>query len=174
MATICTPAYSNIFMRKFEKLHMYPYLRNFLTFYSRFIDNIFFLWNGTDFELITFIDNLTLKHPTIKFEFTYSRTSITSLDIKVYKSENGTLCTTFYRKPNDRHNFLHYKWTQPKTLKDSISNSQVLRIKQICSKTAEVINHLINFKDAFIKRGYQSKILDHYLDRTMSVDKKNC
>ena len=31
--TICTPAYANIFMGKFEKLQVCPYLRNFSTFY---------------------------------------------------------------------------------------------------------------------------------------------
>ena len=42
-------------------------------------------------ELIKFIDNLNQKHPTIKFEFTYFRTSITFLDTKLYNNENGTL-----------------------------------------------------------------------------------
>ena len=51
--------------------------------------------NGS--ELIKFIDNLNQKHPTIKFEFTYSRTSTTFLDTKVYKNENGTLCTVGFR-----------------------------------------------------------------------------
>ena len=31
--TICAPAYANIFMGKFEKLRVYPYFRNFSTFY---------------------------------------------------------------------------------------------------------------------------------------------
>ena len=63
-----------------------PTLRNFSTFYCRFIDDIFFLWNGTDAELIKIIDNLNKKHSTRKFEFTYSRTSITFLDTKVHKT----------------------------------------------------------------------------------------
>ena len=67
-----TLAYGDIFMTKFEKLHIYPYLRNFSVFYSQFIDDIFFLWNGTEFELIKFIDNLNQKHPTIRFQFTCS------------------------------------------------------------------------------------------------------
>ena len=119
MGSICAPTYANICMGKFE----------------RFIDDIFFLWNGTESELIKFIDNLNQKHPTIKFEFTYSRTSITYLDNKVYKNENGTLCGTIYRKPSYRRNSLHYKSAHPKALKDSISYSQALRIKQICSET---------------------------------------
>ena len=87
---------------------------------------IFFLWNETESELIKFRDNLNQKHPTIKFEFTYSRTSITFLEFKKYKNENGTLCTT-YGKLGDRHNFLHYILAHPKELKDSIPYSQAYK-----------------------------------------------
>ena len=99
MDTICEPAYANVCIEKIEKLHIYPYLRFFSTFYCRFIDKIFFLWNGIESELIKFIDNLNQKHLRIKFEFTYCGTSITFLDTRVYKNENGTLCTTIYGKP---------------------------------------------------------------------------
>ena len=78
---------------RFAHLHMqtfswenlkntYPYLKIFSTLYCWFIDGIFFLWNGTETELIKFIDNLNQKHPLIKFEFTYSRTSIPFLNMK--------------------------------------------------------------------------------------------
>ena len=51
-----------IFSRKnLRKLYIYPYLTNFSTFYCRFIEDIFFLWNGTESELIKFIDNLKIK-----------------------------------------------------------------------------------------------------------------
>ena len=76
-----------------------------LSVYTSYI----FLWNGTESELIKFTDNLNQKHHTIKFEFTYSRTSITFLDTKIYKNENGTLRIAIYRKPSDRRNFLHFK-----------------------------------------------------------------
>ena len=118
MDTICAPTCANIFMGQFEKLHIYPYFRNFSLFYCRFIDDIFFLWNGTESELIKY--SLNQKHPTMKFEFTYSRTSITLLATKVYKNENGTLCTIMYRKPSDRPNFLHYRSPHPKVLKDNL------------------------------------------------------
>ena len=57
-------------------------------------------------------------------------------------------------------------------MKDSIPYSQTLRKKRICSEKSEVIKHLKDLKDAFIKRGYQSKILDHYIERAMNVDRK--
>ena len=59
-----------------------------------------------------------------------------------------------------------------KALKDNITHSQALRIKRICSETSEVIKHLKDLKDAFIKRGYQSKVLDHQFERAMSMDRK--
>ena len=54
MDTIRAPTCANIFMGQFEKLHIYPYFRNFSLFYCRFIDDIFFLWNGTESELIKY------------------------------------------------------------------------------------------------------------------------
>ena len=67
---------------------------------------------------------------------------------------------------------MHCKLLHPKALKDSIPYSQALCVKQICSKTSEVIKHLKNLKDAFIRRGYQSKILDHHFERAMNIDRK--
>ena len=163
MVTICAPAHANIFMGKFEKLHIYPYLRNFSTFYCRFIDDTFFLWNGTEPEL---------KNPTMKFEFTHSWTSITFLDAKVFKNENGKPCTTIHRKPSDRRNCLRYKSAHPKALKDSLLYCQALCIRRICSETSEVIKHLKDLKDAFINWRYESKILDHHFERAMRVDQK--
>ena len=48
-----------------------------------------------------------------------------------------------------------------------------LRIKRICSETSEdFFENLKNFKDAFIKRDYHSKILDQHLERAMNLDPK--
>ena len=57
-------------------------------------------------------------------------------------------------------------------MKDSIPYSQALHIKRICSETSEVIKNLKDLKDAFIRRGYHSKILDHHFERAMNVDRK--
>ena len=57
-------------------------------------------------------------------------------------------------------------------MKESIPYSQALRIKRICSETSEVIKHLKDPKDGFIKRDYRSKIVNHHFERAMSVDRK--
>ena len=68
---------------------------------------------------------------------------------------------------------MHYKSAHPKGLKDSIPQSEALHIKQIWSETLEVIKHLKDLKDTFIKRGYQSKVLDHHFERALGCRSKN-
>ena len=65
---------------------------------------------------------------------------------------------------------MHYKLAHLKALKDSMLYSQALRIKRICFETSELIKHLKDLEDAFVKRRYQSKILDHRFERAISVD----
>ena len=138
MGTICAPNYANIFMGKFEKTYIYPYINQFSNFYCRFIDDIFFIWNGTVIQLQEFIKKLNNCYPTIKFDFKFSKTSIEFLDTTVYKNkEQNKLLTTVYCKPTDRRNFLHCTSAHPRSLIKSIPYSQVLRLKKNCTKTSE-------------------------------------
>ena len=89
----------------------------FSYFYCRFIDNIFFLWNGTRIQLQEFINKLNNRHSIIKFDFKFSKTSIEFLDIMVYKNKKqNKLLTTVYCKSTDRINFLHYTFAHPRSL----------------------------------------------------------
>ena len=76
--TICAPYYTNIFTGKFGKTYIYLYINLFLNFHCRFIDDTFSLWNGTAIRLQEFIKNLNNRHPSIKFDFKFSKTSISS------------------------------------------------------------------------------------------------
>ena len=60
MGTICAPNDTSIFMGKFEKTYIYPYTNQFSNFYSRFIHDIFFIWNGTVIQLQEFLRSLTI------------------------------------------------------------------------------------------------------------------
>ena len=121
MGTICALNYANTFMGEFEKTCIYPYIQSFSNFCHRFINDIFFLWNGTVARLQEFIKKLNNRHAIIKFDFKNSITSIEILDATVYKNkEQNTLLTNVYRKPTDWINFLHYTSTQPRSLIKSI------------------------------------------------------
>ena len=163
MGTIRATTYANIFMGKFEKVRIYSYVRNISKFCCKFIDKIFFLWYKLNWYVIFF----NKRYPTIKFEFTYSKTSITFLNTKIYKNQNWIRCTTIYRKPNDCRNIFHFDLAHPKSLKDNIPFSQPLPIKRICSETSKVIRHFKDLKDAFIKRSYKPELLDYHFKRAI-------
>ena len=106
IGTICAPNQANILMEEIERNFMYPCLQTISNFYHRFIDDIFLLWNGSEKQLLDFIIRLNSRHPTIKFDFKYSKSSIEFLNIKNYKNkEKNKLLTTIYRKPTDRRIF---------------------------------------------------------------------
>ena len=145
MGTICAPPYANIFMDHFEKKYTYPFLQGLSLIYLRFIDDIFFIWAGTKEQLTNCLNNLNKKHISIKFEYKISQSSITFLDTEV-STQNNKLVTKIYRKNTDRQNFFHIDSNHPKSLKDSIPYSQVLRTKRICTTPNEFNHYFEEFK----------------------------
>ena len=82
MGTICTPNYANIFMRKSERNFIYPF-KHFQIFIVDFFDDIFLLGNGSETQLLDFITRLNSRHPEIKLEYKYSKSSIEFLYTKI-------------------------------------------------------------------------------------------
>ena len=139
--TICAPNYANIFMGKFEISFMYPCLQTFSNSYCRFIDDIFLALNGSKTQLLNFITRLNSRHPTIKFDCKYSKSSIEFSDTKIYKNkEKNKLLTTIYRKPTYRRNFLDHVSAQSKSLINSIPFSQASGYKRSAQKHRSLIN----------------------------------
>ena len=74
MGTKCAPTYANIFMGKFEETHIYPKIQDKTRIFLRYIDDLFFVWKGTEQELKQFFEDINKIHPTIKFDFNYYNT----------------------------------------------------------------------------------------------------
>ena len=141
MGTICAPSYTNIFMDHFEKKLIYPFINGFPLIYLRFIDDIFLIWIGNKKDLMKFLNELNTKHESIKFKYQISHTRITNLDTDVY-IKNNKLYIKIYTKGTNRQTFLNINFEHRKSLKASIPYSQALRIKRICSITADFEHHL--------------------------------
>ena len=100
MGTRCAPTYANIFMVDFEEKYIYPFINQISVLYLRFIDDIFMIWTKSENELENFIKDLNTKHPSIKFDFKYSKDKIEILDTLVYIDQHKyqKLQTTLYKK----------------------------------------------------------------------------
>ena len=66
MDTICAPSYANVFLGLFESKFIYPLIRGKCNLYTRFIDDIFLIWKGTEKELVGTITKLNASHHSIK------------------------------------------------------------------------------------------------------------
>ena len=60
-------------------------------------------------------------------------------------------------KPTDRQSYLHHKSYHPTATKRSITYSQALRIRKICTKDSEYLKHSTNLVQKLNLRGYNQK-----------------
>ncbi|XP_075450419.1 uncharacterized protein LOC142491563 [Ascaphus truei] len=73
MGSNVAPSYANLYMTDFEEQFIYPtehYKR--MLFYCRYIDDLLFLWEGTEEELIHFFDYLDGLNTTVRFTKNWS------------------------------------------------------------------------------------------------------
>ena len=52
MGTISAPAFANTFMANFELEYIYPYIKDKVKMFLRFIDDPFKIWTGSEQELL--------------------------------------------------------------------------------------------------------------------------
>ena len=88
--------------------------------YLRYVDDLLFIWKGTEEELLSLKENLNEKHTSIQFDFKYSKTEIEFLDTKIYNDTNGKRCAAIYLEPTNRPNYLHSTSAYAPSLRKSI------------------------------------------------------
>lgn len=165
MGSKCSTNYANLFMGKFEELHILPIIRDKILYYCRFIDDIFFIWFGTKDELTQAINVLNNAHPTIKLDVKYSKERIDFLDTTVMITNDQGITTTLYVKPTDAKGYLHAKSYHPNSTKKAIAFSQALRIKRICSDDSDYKKRKETLLNKFVERGYEREETKRNIDK---------
>ena len=143
----------NIFMGIFEEKHIYPLIKQKAQLYLRYIDGLFFIQTGSENELQQFISKINEVHPSITFDFDYSKTQTYFLHI-ITKLSAEKLLTTLYREEIDRQPSLHRKSKHLETLKRSIPYSQALRLKRICTTKKNFPEQSKALSKRLVERGY--------------------
>ncbi|XP_071497146.1 uncharacterized protein [Diadema antillarum] len=165
MGTPVAPTYANIFMGKVEhailSLTNPPLLK---TSWRRYIDDIFFLWNGSPRSLASLQEKMNNIHPTIKFTFDSSPEQTHFLDVTI-KHADSQLHTELYTKPTDTHTYLLPTSCHPAHSFKGIVYSQALRVTRICSNTESLEHHLQQLAQHFIQRGYNKQMVHNQITR---------
>ena len=100
MGTKCALTYANISMGIFEETHIYPLIKQKVKLYLRYIDDIFFIWTSSENGLQQFIFKISKVHPSIKFDFNFSKTQI-HLTTTIAKTSTEKLLTLYKKKWTD-------------------------------------------------------------------------
>ena len=185
MGTRVAPTFANLFMgkideyiRRIAKQFAAVRGRNPIILFRRFIDDLFFIWCGNESQLVKFIKEINLLHPTIKFTASYDFTSRSThyLDTTVWISE-GKIHTDLYRKKTDKVQYLLPSSCHPSHVTKNIPYSLGLRIVRICSDLENRINRLQELREMLISRYYRPKSVDNailkvkLMDREMALQK---
>ena len=80
MGTRVAPTYANLFMDYIERKFIYPQ-RIKPRIWFRFIDDIWGIFNGSESELLTFVEYCNSFHELIKFTIEYSRNEVSFLNV---------------------------------------------------------------------------------------------
>ena len=144
MGTKLAPNYANLFMSDIETKHVFSYALQ-PSYYRRYIDDIFLIWDHSSEELDGFIDHLNSIHPTIKFTKSISDTVITYLDLDIYKKDN-ILHTRTHFKSTKTFSYLHGQSNHPSSTFKGVTKGENIRIlrntseEEIYKNTMEFIN----------------------------------
>lgn len=170
MGTKCAPTYASLFMGRFEEMHILPKIRDKVLLYVRYIDDLLLVWKDSEEELLKFLEELNKKHPTIKFDYEFSREKVNFLDTTI--SISGTkLSTSLYTKPTDRKAYLHSKSYHPKSTKKAIPYSQATRLRRICTEDSEFRRHAEKLQADLVKRGYKSDEVSAGIERAANMER---
>ena len=171
MGTKMAPPYANIFMSDIEETLTHD-CKQRLSLWKRFIDDIFFLWVGTQESLDAFITHANNFHDTIKFTFDYSKTHANFLDTTIYRDSNNSLQTKLYRKPTDKNLILHYSSHHPHHIKRNIIYSQALRYKRIISNPRTLTQEISTLKNIFLARGYPQRLIHQQIQKALLIPRQ--
>ena len=126
--------------------------------WSRYIDDIFFIWEHGEESLEKFLNKLNTFHPTIKFIAEYSKEAINFSDVNVRLVE-GEFKTDLFVKPTDTHQFSDPSSSHPYHCKKGIPYTQALRLNRICSDNESFDKRCNDLEGWLMETGYNEKMI---------------
>lgn len=177
MGSKMSPSFASLYVGLFEQESIYnaqenPYLDH-ISVWRRYLDDIFFLWTGSEKLLEEFFSSVNSKNEHLKFTIASDKEKMNFLDILIVK-ENNRLKTDLYRKPTDRNSILHGESYHPIHLKRNLPISQFNRIRRICSSDDDFMRQGSILKKRFTERGYKESWIDEASTRFENVSQSDC
>ncbi|CAF5117164.1 unnamed protein product, partial [Rotaria sp. Silwood1] len=124
-------------MWKWERQTILPKLASH-ELYGRYIDDVFFTWNGSEDKVEELLEAANNFHPNIKLEYKISK-SVPFLDVHI-QHNHGTLVSSLYHKPSAEPTVVSFLSDHPRHVFRNVIQTALTRAARY-SSTFEIFNH---------------------------------
>ena len=136
---------AGIYMHWFERNFVFNNansLKQYLKFWKRQVDDVFFVWSGSKDDLELFVWHLNGVEMKVQFKMELEKESfLPFLDVGITKSE-GKLITKVYRKPTHTQQYINWASNHPKNMLLGVLKGLIHRAHILCDMKEDLLEEL--------------------------------
>ena len=148
--------------------------------YTRYIDDVFALIEGTEQEVRFLLSQVTDAAKPLQIKWEISERHAVYLDVQV-SSEAFGINVEYrpFRKPGNQHAYLPWSSAHPDHVKKGLVIGETTRLALLCSEERLFKEEVVRLRDLLVRRGYPGKALVAWTLRVpwhrrfASLDKKD-
>jgi len=159
MGTNCAVHCANIFLSFFDE-EFAP----FFSFYSRYIDDIFAIFDGSESDLDLIFLKMNNAIPGITLNFTYCRTSVDFLDLTIFKHD-GLICFHTFQKALNIYQYLPPTSFHPPACLAGFIKGELIRFMRCNTLLKHRRLLFLLFFRRLVVRGYSSRFLNRIFSK---------
>ena len=169
MSTSCACAYATPYWAYMERIY-HPNGNETLSFYVTSQRINFGIWLGSDEEFLLLIKDI---NNSCQLQWTSERlnTSVNFLNLTIYISKNGNICTKTYQKPTNLHLYILPNSTRPPGVLKSLIYGNLRRYWLQNTHIKDFISIAKQFASCLIIRGYnKDTIKNNFLEASKKLN----
>ena len=177
MGTNCLPQAAQLYLAiKWEGVLKRKFGSRFPEVFKRFIDDGFVLFDGSEDELLAFIDALQNELPNINITYQYSQFEVEFLDLVIYKYGSPTaskksLKVRTHQKALNKYLYIPYSSYHQPGMFSSFLNAELIRYVVTNSNPIWYNCMVEKFTYRLLQRGYPQSVIDSALGKVSYSDR---
>lgn len=173
MGTRFAPSYANLFMGHYENLFIqnaHPW-RKHIIMYRRYIDDLIFIWDGTEDDFNTFTAYLNTNDFGVELSGKISAAKIEYLDVELSSIKDNITSKTYF-KPVD--SLLDYKSAHYKKWLNNVPFGQFRRLRKNCTQTQDYEEQCKIMSKRFKDKKYPEHLINEAKRRAGDLSQDQC
>ena len=168
MGTPLAPPYANLVVHHADLATRTEYSHH-IALLTRYIDDYFGIWVGSEQQFNDFSAKMNAIHPRIKLIFTDLSHTTSFLDVSISLT-NGRISTRLFRKAMNRYLYLPTSSQHPRATLNGWIKGEGIRIARTCSTGLAFEEEMVRFRNLLRDRGYAANRINTALAKLNYVN----